>query len=117
MGPHRQRLIKHRWTMCPNFCHHISSKAAVVGLTRALASEVGNHGVTVNAIAPSLTRTAGTEHSPAKEIFDAWCKGKAIDRLKEPHDLVGALRFLCSDNAAFITEQVLLVDGGMVRAG
>ena len=105
------------WTMDPNFCHYITSKAAVVGLTRALASEVGNDGVTVNAVAPSLTRTPGTENSPAKDIFDTWRKGQAIDRLEQPTDLVGAVSFFCSDDAAFITGQVLMVDGGMVRAG
>ena len=105
------------WTMDPNFCHYLTSKAGVVGLTRALSSEVGNDGVTVNAIAPSLTRTPGTEDSPAKDIFDVWRKGQAIDRLEEPQDLVGAMSFFCSDDAAFVTGQVLMVDGGMVRAG
>ena len=104
------------WTMDPNFSHYLTSKAGVVGLTRALSSEVGNDGVTVNAIAPSLTRTPGTENSPAKDIFDTWREGQAINRLEEPADLVGAVSFFCSDDAAFITGQTLMVDGGMVRA-
>jgi 3-oxoacyl-[acyl-carrier protein] reductase/(S)-1-phenylethanol dehydrogenase len=73
--------------------------------------------VTVNAVAASLTRTPGTENSPAKDIFDSWRKGQAIDRLEQPDDLVGAVSFFCSDDAAFITDQLLMVDGGMVRAG
>ena len=103
------------WVNDPNFLHYVTSKMAVVGFTRALASEVGNDGITVNCVGPSLTRTPGTEASPAKDIFDTWHKQQAIDRLEEPGDLVGAVSFFCSDDAAFITGQTLMVDGGMVR--
>ncbi len=103
------------WVNDPNFLHYVTSKMGVVGFTRALASEVGGDGITVNCIGPSLTRTYGTEHSPAAGIFDTWHKGQAIPRLEEPGDLAGAVAFLCSDDAAFITGQTLMVDGGMVR--
>ena len=103
------------WVNDPNFLHYVTSKMGVVGFTRALASEVGGDGITVNCVGPSLTRTPGTEASPAAQIFDTWQKGQSIPRLEEPHDMVGAVSFFCSDDAAFITGQTLMVDGGMVR--
>ncbi len=103
------------WVNDPNFLHYVTSKMGVVGFTRALASEVGNDGITVNCVGPSLTRTPGTEASPAAQIFDTWQKQQSIGRLEEPGDLVGAVSFFCSNDAAFITGQTLMVDGGMVR--
>ncbi len=103
------------WVNDPNFLHYVTSKMAVVGFTRALASEVGNDGITVNCVGPSLTRTPGTEQSPAAQIFDTWQNSQAIRRLEQPEDMVGAVSFFCSDDAAFITGQTLMVDGGMVR--
>jgi NAD(P)-dependent dehydrogenase (short-subunit alcohol dehydrogenase family) len=102
---------------------YVTSKAGVIGLTRALASEVGVDGVTVNAIAPSLVQTPTTMHreagpgglSPADEaalIADM----QAIKRPEVPEDLVGAMAFLTSEDARFITAQTIFVDGGLVRA-
>lgn len=101
---------------------YIASKAGVIGFTRGLASEVGVDGVTVNAIGPSLVQTPTTMNreagpgglSPAEEatfIADM----QAVKRPETPADLVGTMAFLSSDDAAFITGQTIMVDGGLVR--
>jgi len=104
-------------TPVPGLVHYIASKGGVIGFTRALASDLGPHGVTVNAIAPSLTRTPGTmvagHTGPAR--FAMVASLQAIKRNEEPDDLVGTLSFLTSDDAAFVTGQTLYVDGGWVR--
>lgn len=104
------------WLKIEAYTHYISTKAAIIGFTRALASELGKHGITVNAIAPSLVRTATTEASALAEMFDV-LPGmlQAIPRLQVPQDLIGIAAFLASDDAAFITAQTIAVDGGMVR--
>jgi 3-oxoacyl-[acyl-carrier protein] reductase/(S)-1-phenylethanol dehydrogenase len=104
------------WLKIEAYTHYISTKAANIGFTRALATEMGPHGVTVNAIAPSLVRTATTEASPLATMFDALPEMlQSIKRTQVPEDLTGAAVFLASDDAAFMTGQTLAVDGGMVR--
>ncbi len=100
----------------PNNTHYTASKGAVIGFTRSLASEVGRHGVTVNTIAPGLVRTGTTEAGPQAALFDLLAQQQAIPRTEEPADLVGALSFLVSDGAGFVTGQTLCVDGGWVRS-
>jgi NAD(P)-dependent dehydrogenase (short-subunit alcohol dehydrogenase family) len=97
---------------------YVASKGGVVGFVRALAGEIGRDGVTINAIAPTLTRTRGTLEGPHQELglFETVPERQAIPRLGLPEDLVGALSFLASDEAAFITGQTLPVDGGLVRS-
>jgi len=104
-------------TGTPRFAAYTASKGAVIGLVRALATEVGPFGVTVNSIAPSLTRTQGTTAGPQEEMgwFDHVREAQAIKRTQEPSDLVGAVSFFASDDAAFITGQTLPVDGGLTR--
>jgi NAD(P)-dependent dehydrogenase (short-subunit alcohol dehydrogenase family) len=94
--------------------HYVASKAGAIGFVRSLSKEVGRDGITVNAIAPSLTRTTGTLSGRQQELglFDLAVEAQAIKRVEEPDDLVGALCFLTSDDAAFVTGQTLLVDGG-----
>ena len=102
--------------------HYIASKAGVIGFTRALASEVGADGITVNAIGPGFTRTPGTlalgsgyRGTSSEELFDVLAQRQAIPRAPTTADLVGTLSFLASDDAAFITAQTIYVDGGLVR--
>lgn len=104
------------------YTHYIASKGGVVGFTRALATEMANHGVTVNAISPSLTRTPGTEGRAPRpgrkdmdEEFEQIARLQAIRRVQVPDDLAGVVSFLASDDSAFMTGQTLYVDGGMVR--
>jgi NAD(P)-dependent dehydrogenase (short-subunit alcohol dehydrogenase family) len=105
-------------TGTPRFAAYTTSKGAVIGFVRALATEVGDRGVTVNSIAPSLVRTKGTLAGPQGELgwFDATRELQAIKRTQEPEDLAGAVSFFASDDAAFITGQTLPVDGGLSRA-
>jgi NAD(P)-dependent dehydrogenase (short-subunit alcohol dehydrogenase family) len=110
-------------TVTLGYVHYIASKGGLIGLTRALASELGPHGVTVNAIAPTMTRTPGAlKRGPRpgdadmEQAFINSAARQAIPRPMLPADLVGTLSFLTSDDAAFITGQTLYVNGGLVRA-
>jgi NAD(P)-dependent dehydrogenase (short-subunit alcohol dehydrogenase family) len=94
---------------------YVASKGGVIGFVRSLADEVGESGITINAIAPSLTRTPGTTGGQQEEWFGHVAETQAIKRTQLPADLAGALSFLASDDAAFITGQTLVVDGGSVR--
>jgi NAD(P)-dependent dehydrogenase (short-subunit alcohol dehydrogenase family) len=103
------------------FVHYVTSKGGVMGFTRALAGELGQHGITVNAIAPSLTRTPGAlARNPRPGIatideeFELVAQGQAIRRVAMPDDLTGTLSYLTSDDAAFITGQMLNISGGRI---
>src|ERR1700730_1437424 len=105
------------------FVHYVASKGGIVGFTRALASELGADGITVNAISPGLTRTPGTLARPPRaglssmeEEFASVASFQAIKRGEGPDDLVGVVSFLTSYDAAFMTGQTLNVDGGRVRS-
>jgi NAD(P)-dependent dehydrogenase (short-subunit alcohol dehydrogenase family) len=105
------------------FAHYVASKGGIVGFTRALATDLAPDGITVNAIAPGLTRSPGTlvrQPRPGfktmDEEFAAVAQMQAIKRVEVPEDLVGAVSFLTSDDAAFMTGQTLNVDGGRVRS-
>jgi NAD(P)-dependent dehydrogenase (short-subunit alcohol dehydrogenase family) len=96
-----------------NYTHYNASKAAIVGFTRSLAVEFGPRGVTANSIAPSLVRTPTTDSGPqADGMFEGFLSEQAIKRTEEPRDLAGTLSWLVSDDAAFVTGQTILVDGG-----
>jgi NAD(P)-dependent dehydrogenase (short-subunit alcohol dehydrogenase family) len=99
----------------PSYVHYIASKGGVIGFTRGLASELGPDGVTVNAVAPGLTATENILQLRPAEAFDDAVGGQAIKRRQEPRDVAGAVSFLASDDAEFITGQTLPVDGGFAR--
>lgn len=94
----------------PWFLHYVTSKGAMVSFTRALAREVGEDGITANAIAPGLTLSEGVLANPSYR--EVPLQGRAIPRDQVPSDLVGTLLWLCSDGAEFVTGQTIAVDGG-----
>lgn len=97
----------------PNRLHYTTSKAGVVGFTRGLAREVGAHGITVNCVAPGRTLSeTQVATSAAGYLADDYDTARAIARPQMPDDLVGAVLFLLSEASAFITGQMLIVDGG-----
>ncbi|HKZ79383.1 MAG TPA: 3-oxoacyl-ACP reductase family protein [Pyrinomonadaceae bacterium] len=98
----------------PNLTHYITAKAGVIGMTRALATELGDYGILVNAISPGLTQTERTVTVP-DEIWAMQVAMQSVKRREVPEDLVGTAVFLASDEAAFITGQTLSVCGGFVK--
>lgn len=96
----------------PLFLHYVTSKAALIGMTRALAREVGEYGICVNAIAPGLVQHEG--QTVPKEFTEFQLKVRALKRLETPEDLTGTLVYLASPDSDFITGQTIVVDGGSI---
>jgi 3-oxoacyl-[acyl-carrier protein] reductase len=96
----------------PGQANYAASKAGIIGLTKALARELGSRGVRVNAIAPGYISTELTDVLNVEQR-GLILQNTPLGRLGEPEDVARAVRFLCSDEAAFITGEVLLVDGGL----
>jgi 3-oxoacyl-[acyl-carrier protein] reductase len=92
--------------------NYAASKAGIIGLTKSLAREFGSRGVRANAIAPGYVDTRLTQEIP-EELRAVMLANTPLGRLGDPGDIAGAVRFLCSDEASFITGEVLLVDGGL----
>ena len=92
--------------------NYAASKAGIIGFTKALARELASRNVRANAVAPGYIETALTDVLP-EEVQQAILANTPLGRLGSPEDVAGAVRFLCSDEASFVTGEVLLVDGGL----
>jgi NAD(P)-dependent dehydrogenase (short-subunit alcohol dehydrogenase family) len=95
----------------PLFAHYVASKGGLIALTRAMARELGDVGVRVNAVAPGFTLTEASRALVADAESYGVARG-AIKRGAQPRDIVGAVLFLASDDSAFVTGQTIVVDGG-----
>jgi 3-oxoacyl-[acyl-carrier protein] reductase len=96
----------------PGQTNYSASKAGIIGFTKALARELGSRGVRANVVAPGYISTRLTNELP-DELKDEMLANTPLGRFGDPEDVAGAVRFLCSDAAAFVTGEVLLVDGGL----
>ncbi len=97
----------------PNLAHYVASKGGVVAFTRALARELGPHGITANAVAPGLTATEGVMASKHAEAFEFVQMLQCIPRRGEAADIAPAVAFLASEEAGWVTGQLVVADGGM----
>ena len=102
------------WHPLPDGAAYIASKAGLIGLTRSLATGLGDHGVTVNTLVPGLTRTEHMADLYPDEQFEAFAQLRSLPRVEVAEDLVGTVLFLSSDASAFVTGQAFVVDGGHV---
>ena len=96
----------------PGLSAYVASKGGIVGFTRALASEAGPHGITVNAVTPGLIATEGVVGGEEAGLFDEIVPDQAVGRRGEPEDIAEAIAYLASPAASFITGQTVNVDGG-----
>src|SRR5438067_7669734 len=92
--------------------NYAASKAGIIGFTKSLARELGSRNIRANVVAPGYVTTQLTDVLP-EDVMAAMIRNTPLGRAGQPTDVAGAVRFLCSDEASFITGEVLLVDGGM----
>ncbi|GAA2545348.1 SDR family NAD(P)-dependent oxidoreductase [Pseudonocardia hydrocarbonoxydans] len=98
----------------PGFAHYVASKAAVDGLTRAAARELGPDAITVNAVAPGLVSDEASRTLNTDDYIAMAARGRALGREMAPDDLVGAVLWLAGPSSGFVTGQTVVVDGGGV---
>ena len=98
----------------PFLLHYVTSKGAIVALTRALAKELGKDDVLVNCVAPGFTMSEGVREHPevVEALRDVSVSARTLQRDQQPEDVVGAVVFLCGPGASFVTGQTMVIDGG-----
>jgi NAD(P)-dependent dehydrogenase (short-subunit alcohol dehydrogenase family) len=98
----------------PFLLHYVTSKGAIVALTRALAKELGRDDILVNCVAPGFTMSDGVREHPEviEALRDVSVSARTLQRDQEPEDVVGAVVFLCGPGAEFVTGQTIVIDGG-----
>ncbi|SDO76927.1 3-oxoacyl-[acyl-carrier protein] reductase [Lutimaribacter pacificus] len=102
------------WAMGrPHYLHYTTSKAALVGMTRSVARELGPDGITVNCLLPGATHTEVSRETVSPAQMEAFLQMRSIPRLETAEDLCGAVLFFSSEASSFITGQTLTVDGGL----
>jgi len=118
-------MVSHKWGRIINIssvvgitgnfgqCNYAASKAGIIGFTKSVAKEVAKRNITVNAVAPGFIETEMTVSLPG-EVKESYIKQIPVNRMGKPADIANVVAFLSSDEAAYITGQVLNVDGGMV---
>jgi 3-oxoacyl-[acyl-carrier protein] reductase/pyridoxal 4-dehydrogenase len=99
----------------PNLAHYVASKGGVIAFTRALAREVGPHGITVNAVAPGLTETEGVMAGRHAEAFEFVQTLQCLPRRGLAEDIAPSVAFLASEEAGWVTGQLLVADAGMTH--
>lgn len=100
----------------PDHAAYSMAKGAIVGLTRALARRIADRGICVNAVAPGIIETRMAEDLVKRRGRDAVLSDIPLSRLGQPEDVAGVIAFLLSDDASYITGQVINVDGGIINA-
>src|SRR5690606_12790903 len=101
----------------PNYTHYVTSKSALIGMTRSMARELGNDFITVNAILPGGTQTEIPRKTVSPQQREAIISRQCIPRAQAPQDLISAIVFLATDGAGFMTGQVMNIDGGASHTG
>jgi 3-oxoacyl-[acyl-carrier protein] reductase len=96
----------------PGQMAYVAAKGAVMGMTRVMAKELGEEGITVNAVAPGMVATPGTEEHSSEEAFNRVMMNQAIKKRVTPEHFAGLIAFVASDDAEMITGQMILCDGG-----
>lgn len=99
----------------PNMAAYVAAKGGVIGFTRALATELGQHGITANAVTPGLIESDGVKDSPHKDAFEFVEMLQAVKGKGQPEHIADVVSFLASDDARWMTGQTVNVDAGMVR--
>jgi pyridoxal 4-dehydrogenase len=99
----------------PNMAAYVAAKGGILGMTRAFATELGPHGITVNAVAPGLTESEGVKATPHNEAFGFVEQLQALPGKGQPRQIAPAVAFLASEEAEWVTGAMLVVDGGHTR--
>ena len=99
----------------PNMVPYMAAKGGVIGFTRALATDLAPHGITVNAVCPTASSTPGGQSFIGDEVLGMVASMQAIKRIGTAGDIIGTVCFLSSDDCAFVTGQTIVADGGLMR--